>query len=300
MERAERGDERAGRRTWRIGDATITRILESVAPVPPAGFFAEATPEAVARHASWLAPHFLDADGHFPLAIQGFVVESCGRRILVDTCMGDREVPAFPDLAMGDAFVRDLAAAGFARDEIDVVLCTHLHFDHVGSNTMRAPDGSGRWIPTFPNARYLFARVEYEHWKGAEDAGFAATFGDAVEPVVEAGLAELVEVPHRVTDEVWLEPTPGHTPGHVAVHVASRGVRAMITGDLTHHPIQWAEVDWKMAADSDSAQAAATRRRLLAEHADGDLLVIGTHYADPCSGRLVRTDAGFRFRASPR
>lgn len=288
------------RRTWRVGDVAITRVLESVAPVSPAGFFAEATPEAIARHRSWLRPHFLDDDGNFPLAIQGFVVESRGKRILVDTCMGDREVAEFPELAMGDAFVRDLAAAGFAREQIDVVLCTHLHFDHVGSNTMRAPDGSGRWVPTFPNARYLFARIEFEHWRESGERGFAATFDDTVLPVVDAGLCDLVDAPHRVTEDVWLEPTPGHTPGHVAVRIDSRGARAMITGDLTHHPIQWAEADWKMAADSDSAQAAATRRRLLSEHADGDLLVIGTHYADPCSGHLVRRDGGFAFRASTR
>jgi glyoxylase-like metal-dependent hydrolase (beta-lactamase superfamily II) len=283
---------------WSIGGVRITRIAESVSPVPPQGFFPDATPADLARHASWLEPHFVDGEGNLLLSIHGLVVESAGRRILVDTCVGERAVPGFETLGTGSVFFSELEAAGFDADTIDFVLCTHLHFDHVGWNTRRV---DGRWVPSFPKARYLFARTEYEHWKDQDAGGFASTFGEAVQPVVEAGLADLVETNHRITDEVWLEATPGHTPGHVAVRIESQGARALITGDLTHHPVQWAEVDWKMMADSDSVQAAETRRRLLAEHADGDLLVIGTHYAEPCSGRLVRDgDGGHRFEAAAR
>jgi glyoxylase-like metal-dependent hydrolase (beta-lactamase superfamily II) len=287
------------RLSWPIGEVQITRIVESVSPVPPEGLFPDVTAADVARHESWLKPHFVDADGNLLLSIHGLVVESAGQRILVDTCIGDRTIPGFEDLLGGDSgFLPELEAAGFSAEAIDVVLCTHLHFDHVGWNTRRE---GNRWLPTFPNARYLFARAEYEHWKSETDRPFAPTFDDAVEPIIEAGLADLVETNHRLTDEVWLEATPGHTPGHVAVRIESGGARALITGDLTHHPVQWAELDWKMAADSDSGQAASTRRRLLAEHADGDLLVIGTHYAEPCSGRLVSDGQGsHRFEASPR
>jgi len=108
-------------------------------------------------------------------------------------------------------------------ETIDLVLCTHLHFDHVGWNTRRVGD---RWVPSFPNARYLFARTEYEHWRDAGAGEFASTFAEAVQPVVEAGLADLVETNHVLTDEVWLEATPGHTPGHVAVRIESQGARA--------------------------------------------------------------------------
>ena len=281
---------------WTLGDVRITRVVESEAALPPEGLLPQATAEALAPHRPWLAPHFLDADGQLLLAIQAFVVESQGRVILVDTCMGDRELP-FP-MEGERRFLEDLAEAGFPRERIDVVLCTHLHFDHVGWNTIRQ---DGRWVPTFPRARYLFGRVEYDHWRAEADRGdvgeYAFGFGDAVEPIVDAGLADFVEMDHRLTDEVRLEPTPGHTPGHVAVRIASGGAEAMITGDLTHHPVQWAEVDWKMPADSDGAQAAATRRRLLAEHADGPLVVIGTHYAAPCAGHLVTRGDGFAFAA---
>ena len=205
------------------------------------------------------------------------MVESQGKVILVDTCVGENAPPDIP-MDLGDSpFLENLAAAGYTRDRIDFVLCTHLHFDHTGWNTMRE---GGRLVPTFPNARYLFARQEWEHWNAQEEKGFAGTWA---------------EWDFVLTDEVRLEPTPGHTPGHVAVRIASDGHEAMITGDLTHHPVQWAEPDWAMGADSDSSAAAATRHRLLAEHTDGPLLVIGTHYAPPTAGRLVKRGGGTRF-----
>lgn len=281
---------------WTVGDVTITRILESVSPVPPHALFPEASADAVARHADWLQPHFVDETGQLLLSIHGFVVESAGARILVDTCIGDKPIPGYPDLESDSSFLDDLAAAGFALESFDTVLCTHLHFDHVGWNTRREGDG---FVPTFPSARYLFGREEYAHWSQMGGSEFAATLESAVQPIFDAGLADLVETDHRITPEVWLEATPGHTPGHVAVRIESRGERALITGDLTHHPVQWAELDWKMHADSDSSEAARTRRRLLAEHADQDVLVIGSHYADPCAGHLVADgQGGFRFKAS--
>jgi len=262
------------------------------------GLFPDATAGEVARHESWLKPHFVDEQGNLLLSIHGLVVESAQQRILVDTCIGEKPIPGFEGMGDGSRFLADLEQAGFPPDSIDVVLCTHLHFDHVGWNTRRAED---RWVPTFPNARYLFAREEYEHWSGSAERDFAPTFDSAVAPVLEAGQADLVETDHVLTEEVRLEATPGHTPGHVAVYIESEGARAMITGDLTHHPVQWAETDWRMGADSDSAEAARTRRRLLREHADGDLLVIGTHYAEPCSGRLVGDgQGGHRFDAAAR
>jgi len=269
---------------WRIGDVRITRFLETEAQLPLQQLIQEATPEALENHASWLRPHFLEENGNITLAVQAFVIESEGQKILVDTCVGEHTTPGFEVLApQNSSFLADLSHAGFDRESIDIVLCTHMHFDHVGWNTMRS---RGKWIPTFPNARYLFARKEWEHWDAQGASPFTPTLDDAVRPILAAKLADLVATDHQVTSEVRLEATPGHTPGHVAVVVDSRGHKALITGDLTHHPVQWAEVDWKMNADSDSAQAAATRRRLLAEHDGTDTLVIGTHYPAPCAGRL--------------
>ncbi len=275
---------------WRIGDVRVTRVLEQRAPLPPQGLIPAARPERIAAHRSWLAPHFVSEAGEIVLAIQALVIESRGQRIVVDTCMGnDRELP----LGLGKlqtAFLVDLERDVCARERIDCVVCTHLHFDHVGWNTMLV---DGRWVPTFPNARYLFGRREYEHWLRADDESRGAA--DAVAPVVDAGLHALVESDHRITDEVWLEPTPGHTPGHVSVRIASRGEEAVITGDMVHHPVQLAEPHWGSAPDSDPEQAARTRRDFAARYGDRAVLVIGTHFNDPVAGHIVRDGNSWRF-----
>ena len=281
---------------WKVGDVAITRVPEVVVELSLGEFFAEASPAAIAPHRTWLEPHFLNPEGRFNISIHGLVVDTGELRIPVDTYLGPHAIPGFDDLKDGaHDFLAGLAAAGYPRETIDVVLCTHLHFDHVGWNVMREGD---RIVPAFPNARYLFARAEWEHWSTTADAGmYAATIDMAVRPIIEAGLADFVEPDHKLCDAVRLVPTAGHTPGHVSVEIASQGERALITGDMTHHPVQWAEPDWKMSADSDSTAAAATRRRIASALADEPVLVIGTHYAPPCAGHLVRGARGVWFRA---
>jgi glyoxylase-like metal-dependent hydrolase (beta-lactamase superfamily II) len=284
--------------TWQIGDVRITRIVEHEMSFPLAGLLAEAVPEALSRHRHWLAPSYLDDDGNCTLSIHALLVESCGRRIVVDTCIGEHRDSSFGSFELTPGpFLDDIAAAGFPRESVDVVLCTHMHFDHVGWNTLRMGD---RFVPTFPNARYLFAREEWEHWSALSERAFAEPFDETVTPILEAGLADRVETNHRVTDEVTLVPTPGHTPGHVSVAIESAGQRALITGDATHHPVQWAEPDWGVHADADPALAAATRRRLTREYENGPTCIIGTHYPAPCSGRIVSGAAGVRFESDPR
>jgi len=240
-----------------------------------------------------LRPHFVDDEGNLVLSIHAFAITVGDRKIIVDTCIGnDRKIPGMEALNRRTPFLTDLADAGFPREEVDTVICTHLHFDHVGWNTMLV---DGEWVPTFPNARYIICREEWEHWSSEDDAGYALTLDDAVRVVVDAGRADLVAPDHRVTDHIRLELTPGHTPGHVAVHIESNGERALITGDLAHHPVQFAEPSWAAVPDTDTAQSEATRRRLLAEHANTSTLVIGTHFAPPCAGYLVTEGEGFRF-----
>jgi glyoxylase-like metal-dependent hydrolase (beta-lactamase superfamily II) len=282
--------------TWKIGEVAIARIPEVVATLSLGELLPEASPAAVAPHRGWLEPHFLRPDGKFDLSIHGLVVDTGELRILVDTCLGPHPIPGFANLTDGaEDFLAGLAGAGYPRQTIDIVLCTHLHFDHVGWNVMREGD---RIVPAFPNARYLFARAEWEHWSSATGAEiYAPTLDAAVRPIVDAGLADFVEPDHKLCDTVRLVPTAGHTPGHVSVEIASQGERALITGDMTHHPVQWAEPDWKMPADSDASAAAATRRRIANALADEPVLVIGTHYAPPCAGHLVRGARGVWFRA---
>jgi glyoxylase-like metal-dependent hydrolase (beta-lactamase superfamily II) len=166
--------------------------------------------------------------------------------------------------------------------------------DHVGWNTMLQ---DGAWVPTFPNARYLIGKQELAHWSADDNAEQQVILGDSVKPILDAGLAELVEMDHRISPELRLTPSTGHTPGHVSVMIESKGESAVITGDMTHHPCQLAHPDWSPPFDTDPKAAAATRARMFAEWADKPILVIGTHYAGPTAGHVKRDGAAFRFDA---
>lgn len=275
---------------FQIGQVTITRVVEQVTASIGRYVLPQATPELV-RAIPWMSSEFLDETGRLLLSIHSLLVSSSGQRILVDTCVGNDKERRFRAWnRMDRPFLSDLAQAGAARDAIDTVLCTHLHIDHVGWNTMLT---EGRWVPTFPHARYLFGRVEWEYWKHQpEDQG--PILADSVRPILDAGLADLVETSHRVTDEVWLEPTPGHTPGHVSVRIRSRGEEAVITGDLLHHPCQLAHPDWSASVDVDPEESRRTRWRFLEGASDRPVLVIGSHFAGPTAGRIIRDGAVFR------
>ncbi len=269
--------------TWTIGDVTVTSIIESDQHWKWAWLLPDVTDETV-ESVPWLRPHFVDEKGKLILRIQALVVRSGGLTIAVDTCVGndkDRPSPLFDKLQT--SFLDDLTGAGYPPDTIDRVVCTHLHVDHVGWNTHLV---DGEWIPTFPNARYLMGSVEYEHWSNEGESIYGNVMEDSVEPVRAAGLVDLVDSDHRITDEVWLEPTPGHTPGHQSVRISSGGAGAVITGDMVHHPIQLHRVDLASSADIDSAAAVAMRRDRFAAWAADELLVIGTHFAGPGAGRL--------------
>ena len=279
-------------RRWQIGDVTVTRIVEEVDDQIIDLVLPMAKPDALAE-IPWLRPHFVNEDGQAVLSIHALVLEVDDRRIIVDTCLGNDKERALPGWHMRSTdFLVDLERAGFAPDTIDTVLCTHLHVDHVGWNTVRDGDG---WRPTFPNARYLIARQEWEHWDsdpGADAVG--PVLADSVRPVFDAGLVDLVETDHRVCDQVRLAPTPGHTPGHVSVWLESRGERAVITGDMIHHPCQIARTDWSAAVDSDGVQSKTTRVDLLEACADQPILMIGTHFHEPTAGHVVRDGDTYR------
>lgn len=276
---------------WTVGEVTITAVIESTEAFTPEfvrkHVLPAATPEALAA-LPWLAPHWVDEAGDPRLVSQTFLVASCGRRILVDTCLGndkERRNPAFHRLQT--PLLDRLAAAGAAPEDIDVVLCTHLHFDHVGWNTRWT---GAAWVPTFPRARYLFARDEWAHWEARAAHGYV--MNDSLRPVMDAGLADLVAPDHAITDEVALFPTPGHTPGHVSVRIRSGGAEAIITGDALHHPCQIAHPEWPSLADSDREAAHATRAALIDDAAARGVLVIGTHFAPPAAGDVVAGATG--------
>jgi glyoxylase-like metal-dependent hydrolase (beta-lactamase superfamily II) len=279
--------------TLSIGRLRVFTVVERAGPTRPTWLLPDASPEAVERHRAWLAPHFLDDGGRFRQSVHSFVIRAPGLTALVDTCIGndkDRGGRA-PFHMLRTTFLDDLREAGVPPESVDLVICTHLHADHVGWNTRLH---GGQWVPTFPRARHLFARAEWEHWSSSPDDGVARIMADSVKPVLDAGRAQFVEMNHRISDELWLEPTPGHTPGHVSVRLSSGGDEAVITGDLMHHPVQIAEPGWGSHFDSDAAEASATRRAFCARYGGQPVTVLGTHFHHPTAGRIVQHGEAWR------
>jgi glyoxylase-like metal-dependent hydrolase (beta-lactamase superfamily II) len=278
--------------SWQVGAVKITCVVETEIPFPEGSLLPDATAVAL-KMSPWLFPHFAKEDGTLIASVQALLVEAPGLRLVVDTCLGNDK----PRHLLGGKphvtpFLQNLADIGWSGESVDTVICTHLHADHVGWNTMLV---DGKWLPTFPKARYLIGKRELEHWIQEAEGEQQAVMEDSVQPIFDAGLVDLVEMDHRISSEVRLRPTPGHTPGHVSVMIQSEGQSAVITGDIAHHPCQMAHPEWATNYDSDRPGATTTRAKLFAEWADQPILVIGTHYAAPTAGHVKRDGAAFRF-----
>jgi glyoxylase-like metal-dependent hydrolase (beta-lactamase superfamily II) len=279
---------------WTVGKVKITKIVE-LETIGSTRFILPLASNEEIRKLPWLIPHFATEEGRLKMSIHSLVVETPSRRIVVDTGLGNdkegRNVPTWNNRK--GPFLEILTEAGFAPDSIDTVLCTHLHVDHVGWNTKLV---SGQWVPTFPNARYVFGKTEYEHWRDYKDeADKVAVFNDSVKPIVDAGKAELVASNHHLTDEINLIPTPGHSPGHMSILITSDGETGLLTGDVAHHPCQMAHLDWSSTADFDPVQSTVTRRELFSRFADTQTLAIGGHFN---AGHIKRNGDAFKFIAA--
>jgi len=279
-----------------LGDIRLDRIVESNSPdFDPLEFFPDTTAADWEPHKHWLQPFAMDpATGNLIFTMQSWLVRTGRHTILIDTCVGNHKPRARPswNMTTHTRYIDGLAAHGLTPDDIDVVMCTHLHPDHVGWNTKLL---DGRWVPTFPNARYVFSRKEWEFWQSRHDKRPIDYFGDSVLPIVEAGRAELVANDHALDDEVWLEPTPGHTPDHMAVRLRSRGADGIMTGDAFHSPIQCLHPEWAARPDYDKAQASATRRAIFERCAESNMLVCPAHFPAPTCGRIRAEGDAFRF-----
>ncbi len=284
-------------KTWRIGNVEVTRIVEVWAWEDDIRMAIEGADASLVLAHPWLQPHYATPAGRMLMNFQAFVIQAGGRRIMIDTCIGadrEREFPVFTHLQT--SFMQDLAAVGVTAANVDIVLCTHLHFDHVGWNTHLE---NGRWVPTFPNARYLFGREEYDHWMMLRDTGgYHAVnhLADSIDPVIAAGLVDFIAPDHAITDEIRLMPTPGHTPGHVSVRISSQGSEAVITGDMMHHPLQLAVPARAATFDLDKERGSKTRLEFVRRFQDTQVLVIGSHFADPGAGHIVRDGAAWKLR----
>lgn len=280
-----------------VGNLRIARVIELVQDFPAREFFPDTSEEDWTPHRDWLiAQGALTADNNILLPMQSYVVRTSHHTILIDTCVGNhKERPARPawHQKTDSTYMDNLAALNLTPDDIDFVMCTHLHHDHVGWNTKLV---DGRWVPTFPKARYLMSKKELDIFRQHDDPAATPSLGDSVLPVVESGQAELITSDYALDDEVWLEPTPGHTPDHFAVRLASAGANAVVGGDLMHSPVQCAHPEWRARPDFDPAMARATRRQFMETHAELGSLVCMMHFPLPSAGHFEAQGDAFRFK----
>ena len=281
--------------TFTVGDLTIHRVIEQETTFLPAlEMFPALTPERLAENRSWLRQaKALDESDTLILCFQSYVVKTPHHTILIDSCIGnDKPRPHRPKWHMktDDTYLRALAAAGVSVADIDVVMCTHLHVDHVGWNTRL---DNGRWVPTFPNARYVFAKTEYDYWAAQNAKSELPVFADSVLPVVEANKADIVANDFSIGDHARILPSPGHTPGHVAIAFGRTRDDAVFTGDAMHSPLQTRHPELSPKFDVDPELAATTRRKLLERLCDTDTLCCTAHFPSPSAGRIKRRGDAF-------
>jgi glyoxylase-like metal-dependent hydrolase (beta-lactamase superfamily II) len=284
---------------WIFGDTTLQRVIESEGPLlSPFEIFPDCTQGHLDANRDWLVPRFQDAATRLlNITIQSFLIRRNGLTILVDSCSGnDKETRARPQFRRAQwPWLARLREAGVQPEDIDIVLCSHLHVDHVGWNTRL---DNGRWVPTFPNARYLIARREWEHWQAAGAKALERTgdyITDSVLPVFVAGQAELVGDAHPVAADISVEPAPGHTPGQMMVRLGSGREQAILCADLMHHPLQVRYPDWSTRFCTAPAQARTTRIGFFNEHAGTGRLIFPAHFPTPTGGTIVRDGKDFRF-----
>ncbi|MET0829407.1 MAG: MBL fold metallo-hydrolase [Microbacterium sp.] len=294
--------------SWQIGDIRVTRVQDCTRELDLTQMLIGASAEAL-DELDWLRPDFLTPEGLGISSYHSFVLDTPDMRVLVDTGWGDDKniepITRFAHRKSG--FLEKAEAAGFDRDSVDVVVCTHLHVDHVGFNTV-LEDSS--WVPTFPRARYIFVRHEFDAWKDrgelADDDWFgklqSVVFRESVQPVVDAGQVELVDLvdgEYEICDGVAFVSTPGHSPAHASIRVRSGDAEALILGDMAHHPSQLAHPDWGISEDHDGELAARTRWRIFADAADRGVLLMGTHWPGRTAGHIVRDRDAFRLERTP-
>jgi glyoxylase-like metal-dependent hydrolase (beta-lactamase superfamily II) len=285
-------------RLHQIGAITVDKVIEFEFWFDPSEAFPDYDVDVARTHRDWLAPDFFDF-GQMKIrsSVHSYILRTGKYCILVDTCVGndrDRIQPMWHQ--QNRNYLENLAKAGVKPEAVDFVMCTHLHGDHVGWNTRLE---GGRWVPTFPNARYIFSKADYDYFNAARPGDrHYPPMADAVRPIVEAGQASIVGNDFAIDDSVAIHPSPGHTPGHYCVHLTSAGKQAMLTGDLMHHPIQVNRPDWSSRFCFDPDHSRRTRQRFVEDHADRDVVIFAAHFPGPTAGRIVGTERGTIFRVT--
>lgn len=289
-----------------FGEVSVTRVIESVGSIgmTPDQFFPGTDDSVWAEDVDALRPHFLESDGDTAMtstsrvAMQSWILRSGGKTILIDAAIGnDKDRPDVPSWShLHTAFLENLAAAGVAPEDVDVVVNTHLHADHVGWNT-RLVDGE--WVPTFPNAEYLLPAEDLAFWDPASEnttimgPGAHTVWADSIEPILSAGRATSWSGVHRIDDALSLEAAPGHTPGASILRLVSGGDEVLFIGDTLHSPAQVRDVHTSSCFDEDPAVAHATRDRIFSEAAEKGLLMFPAHFGGHAGFKVEKSGSSF-------
>ena len=297
-------------KSQQIGSIQVHQVVElENLPLAASSIFMGCQPDMLARGREWLDERFIarDSDDIY-LSFHSFVIQSGGRNILVDCCHGNdktgREGTFTYYNELHTDYLGNLARHGLKPEDIDIVLCTHLHFDHIGWNTRLE---NGRWVPTFPNARYLMSKVDFDHFGSigpdSHDAMHLLSYQDSVLPVVAAGQVDFIHLDrcadHDLAKDLWLEAAPGHTLGSVVLHARNEAGGALFSGDVWHHPLQFAEPSLSIFVEQDVPMGLATRRRLIENCVDTNTLVMAAHFPSPTAGRIVSHGDSLRFQFPP-
>jgi glyoxylase-like metal-dependent hydrolase (beta-lactamase superfamily II) len=285
----------------RIGDMSLSRVEEMMIPLIEASrMFPAFGEETLREHGHWLSPRYYDKDTkRLLLSIHSWVLRTRHHTILIDTCFGNhRNRPGFRDGHQLDKpWLANLHAQGVRPEDVDIVMCTHLHIDHVGWNTRLE---NGRFVPTFPNARYIFSKRDFDYYdaenrRDPKRKAQHGAFDDAVVPIVEAGKAELIDGDFAIDDQLAIRHRPGHTPGSITLEAVSQGQRGLFSGDIIHHPIQIWHPDWNSTFCVDPPSAARSRRQVLEHCAEHGALLLPAHFGPPHYGHVREQGEGFRF-----
>jgi glyoxylase-like metal-dependent hydrolase (beta-lactamase superfamily II) len=287
-----------------LGRMTVHKVHEMDSPTPLLAQLPGATAADLARLKTWYEP----GDGELTddpetscmtFGVHSWVIELDGQTILVDSCCGNHKNRSLPEVHQLDTdYLGNLRRAGFAPEDIDLVMCTHLHFDHVGWNTRLEGD---KWVPTFRNAKYLFGKRDYAYFIANPEGELLhnEAFLDSIVPVMDAGQGVLVDEDHVAHREIgnglWLEPAFGHSPGNVTIHGQAGGEAAVFWGDVIHHPLQMIRYDLPFAFDADPVMASATRQRVMAKAAEEDLTCFPAHFRLSSAGKVRRDGDAYKY-----
>ncbi|MBM3515117.1 MAG: MBL fold metallo-hydrolase [Alphaproteobacteria bacterium] len=282
--------------SWTFGDVTITKVIDVIGPYDAAQAYPGAPIEAFEANADWLSPHFYNpATKAIIFSYHSYVVRTPKRILIVDTCIGNdksRKRLAKFDMRKGP-YLENLRAAGVRPEDVDFVTCSHFHSDHVGWNTRLE---RGRWVPTFPKAKYMFNKAEVDNVQSRvrTGTGDVASYEDSILPILDSGQAEIIRGDAPIDASVTIVPSPGHTPGHQSVTINSRGKRAVLAGDILHSPMEVLYPEWICVFDQDKTHGIEGRKTFIEAHVDKDITVFAAHFDGPTAGKIVSTRRGGR------